>query len=530
MKKTISGFPAFKLLLSTAVPVLTKTYTPIAHDDIVNRVREEIGKAGFKITKEDYKATGNGQIGIGIYRMEYKFDKSIELLASFMNSYDTSYAFRFTLGVGVKGSDNTMFLCDDASKVYKKFHKGDANVLSNNQISEQFANAGEFWELALQDKDVMCGLPMDTENQDAFFKIITDIYFQDSLLTGYQMGIIKDELSEKHVQPWHTGVTLESLWHYYNCVLVALQESHPATWVSTQKTFHKRVSEIFTLPSYGTGKIVKTESAITMDMESSPAGILMATFAKDGITTDIVTIPVPEEPFMKVAEFIASIDPITEDPKVSVVKLVTTDEDILLDFGNCIIPGSFDSDVPEDILTVKHADPAYGYGPHKGVSLAIGHPGSGMEPGAFEKMFPETEEGPISETPTEEVPEPISETIEEVSPIIEETDFLTVSHMTDPETEPSLGMTEDEFLLIADIPMLIQARADGLLTLKGKSQLATMTNAKFHKDAAADELFLSTATLETLRKAKEAGTLSPTGLSLYDLMSVPQPVEQSFDF
>lgn len=358
MKKTVTGFPAFQILIGTTVPELTKTYTPISHADVINHIRKEIGKAGFKITKEDYKATGNGQVGIGIYRMEYKYDKNIELLASFMNSYDTSYAFRFTMGAGVKGCDNAMFLCDDVSKTYKKFHKGDANVLSSNQIADQFAGAGGFWELALKDKDAMRAIYLTGDSSDPFYKIITDMYFETEMLTGFQLNIIKQGLKDS----FGAYDTMESsLWSYYNHVLKALQESHPASWVSTQKYFHECVSSEFSLPSYQTTSVHIEPVAAPVFVDPLLESLARPTSIESVSSAGMYIKALKEKALLNYKEkeqeihdkehdiliehlstgmiikdgLSSLIIPVEENP----VPSITTE---LLSFGNCIIPGSFD--------------------------------------------------------------------------------------------------------------------------------------------------------------------------------------------
>lgn len=155
MKKTISGQDAFNIMLITPTPEKTRTYTPILHGNIISQTRKEIGKAGFKVIGEDYRATTNGQIAIGTYRVEYKHDPDIELMVAFLNSYDKSYAFRFALGASVKASNNSFFISDASFGFYKKFHKGEAGILSADNIAKQLMTADKYWDSLVAVKDAM---------------------------------------------------------------------------------------------------------------------------------------------------------------------------------------------------------------------------------------------------------------------------------------------------------------------------------------------------------------------------------------
>jgi hypothetical protein len=234
MKKTISGLNAFNLMLTTTVPDKTRTYSPISHSAIINQTRREIGKTGFRILGDDYRATSNGQLAIGTYRIEYKQDPDIELMVAFLNSYDKSYAFRFAIGANVKASGNSMFLSDTSFGFYKKFHKGDASILSASNISKMISSADKYWESLIQAKDAMKSRII---NDRKAYEIIGHLFFDSEILNGYQMNIIKEQIKKVG---YEYNCHPKSLWSYFNHITLSLKDAHPSDWID----YHKQLFEI----------------------------------------------------------------------------------------------------------------------------------------------------------------------------------------------------------------------------------------------------------------------------------------------
>jgi hypothetical protein len=246
MKRTVNGFDAYNRIITASTPERTDSYTPIMHSNVISQVRKEIGKAGFMITAEDYRSTNNGQVAIGNYRINYKSDPDIELTASFMNSYNKQFAFRFTIGAMVRVCLNGMFVSDGKFGFFKRVHKGDADILSTSIISDYLKSADDYWGTLVGAKDELKTKLLSKSDQ---YNILGQLFFDDKLLTTLQMNIIKKELENPSFE---YGVDNSSAWALYNHVTLALKESHPANWMDDHYAIHDRFAEYLDLGTHRT--------------------------------------------------------------------------------------------------------------------------------------------------------------------------------------------------------------------------------------------------------------------------------------
>lgn len=232
MKKTMSGMPAYATILGATLPEKTETYTPISHTSVINRVRSEITTAGYIITGEEYRCSNNGDIAVGSFRLNYKSDPDIELAANFLNSYNKQYAFRFNLGGMVKVCMNGMMLNNNKFAAYRRVHTGAADSLAEGTISGAIKDAEEYWNTLVKHKEVFKDELLTSTNQH---DILGELFFNQGLLTGMQMNIIKAEMKKPS---FDYKVDADSAWALYNHITLALKETHPADWMNAQGDVH----------------------------------------------------------------------------------------------------------------------------------------------------------------------------------------------------------------------------------------------------------------------------------------------------
>ncbi len=233
MKRTINGMMAYSKMIGSPLPAKTATYTPIAHTAVINRVRSEITSAGYIITGEEYRATNDGQIAIGTFRMNYKTDPDIELSASFLNSYNKQYAFRFSLGGLVKICNNGMMLSNNKFGSYKRVHTGAAGMLAEGKISEFINDSDVYWSTLVQHKDQLKEVLLSSTAQH---DILGELFFRKKLLNTMQLNTIRAEI----VKPsFDYKVDNDSAWALYNHITIALKDSHPSDWMNHQVMVHE---------------------------------------------------------------------------------------------------------------------------------------------------------------------------------------------------------------------------------------------------------------------------------------------------
>lgn len=232
MKRTLTGAEAFSKMLIAPLPEKTKTYTPIGHADIINRVRSEIRSAGFSVSAEAYRCSSDGLVALGSMMINYKADPDIVLSANFVNSYNKQFAFRFSLGGVDLKTGSTMIPDDKTFGYYKRLHKGTADVLAAGKIQEIINGADEYWLNILESKSLF----MRTfATIDEAYAHAATLFFKTGILNTMQMNTIKslfknylDETKEEFI----------SLYDFHNIIGQALKDAHPSEWLDHQIKLH----------------------------------------------------------------------------------------------------------------------------------------------------------------------------------------------------------------------------------------------------------------------------------------------------
>lgn len=273
MKRALHGMPAYSSILSAELPEKTKTYTPIQHGSIINRVREEIRDAGFIIIDEMYRASNEGKIALGTFKLKYKSDPDIDLCASFVNSYNKQYAFRFNLGGITKINNTAMILNNSKLGAYKRVHKGEADILAAGKISEFIGEAGEYWTALIEHKKQLKEYRLSPDVKDM---ILGKLFFSEKILNGMQMNIIQKELANPS---FDYKVELDSAWALYNHIALSMKEARPATWMSDQIALHDAFDEVLDFGSPLVGHWYLELDFITSSVEEGmmiePGGVML---------------------------------------------------------------------------------------------------------------------------------------------------------------------------------------------------------------------------------------------------------------
>ena len=250
MKRSLSGMGAYSSIISAELPPKTKTYTPIKHSDIINKIRSEITDAGFKIEKEIYRASGKGEIALGTFVLNYKSDPEVSLCASFVNSYNKQYAFRFNLGAINKDTETAIILNNSKFGSYRRVHKGNADILASGKIAEFIGDASEYWETILLHKDMLQDIVLTNDVRDM---IIGKLFFTENTINGLQLNLIKSELDNPTYK--YKGQP-GSAWELYNNIALSLKESRPATWMDDQIALHQEMDNVIDFDSKARGNSI----------------------------------------------------------------------------------------------------------------------------------------------------------------------------------------------------------------------------------------------------------------------------------
>jgi gamma-glutamylcyclotransferase (GGCT)/AIG2-like uncharacterized protein YtfP len=222
-------------LISIDLPVHGDSYTVISHQSVMDYVFTELATAGFVVTTEEYRATADGQIAQGIYKLNYNNDPELNMMFAWTNSYNKQVRFKCGVGAYINNT-GTVMVCGDMGSWARK-HTGTADTETIATIKEQIAGAQMYYDQLVSDKELMKTIVLNKRRQAQMLGILFAEY---QIITTEQASMIRNQMD----RPSHVYDDSNSLWAFYNYVTIALQHSHPKTWMEDQRVLHYFMSSI----------------------------------------------------------------------------------------------------------------------------------------------------------------------------------------------------------------------------------------------------------------------------------------------
>ena len=222
-------------LSSIALPNHGATYTVISHQSVIDYAYTELAAAGFEIRSEEYRATADGQIAQGIYKLSYNSDPELHMMFAWTNSYNKQVRFKCGIGAYVHQT-GTVMVCGDMGSWARK-HTGDADEEAIKTMQDQIANAHMYYNQLAADKAIMQEITLNKRRQAQMLGILFAEY---QILTTEQASMIRNQMD----RPSHVFTDSNSLWAFYNYITIALQHSHPKTWMEDQRVLHYFISSV----------------------------------------------------------------------------------------------------------------------------------------------------------------------------------------------------------------------------------------------------------------------------------------------
>lgn len=229
-------------LIAVELPTHGDSYTVISHESVINYVYTELAAAGFGVVSETFRATADGQIAHGIHVLQYQSDPELSMMFAWTNSYNKQVRFKCGVGAYVNQIGTTM-VCGDMGSWARK-HTGSADEETIATIKEQIKDAQMYYDQLKSDKDAMKDIKLNKRKQAQLLGILFAEY---QILTTEQASMVRSEM----IKPTHVFEDTSSLWAFYNHVTIALQASHPKTWMEDQRVLHYFISSVnnFSKPS-----------------------------------------------------------------------------------------------------------------------------------------------------------------------------------------------------------------------------------------------------------------------------------------
>lgn len=96
-------------LARVRAPEATPTWFPLAHGEVVNRVEETLGQAGFRVARSEYGLARGDQRLFGVMDLASTITPGVTLAVGIRNSTDKSLPIGFAAGSRVLVCDNLAF-------------------------------------------------------------------------------------------------------------------------------------------------------------------------------------------------------------------------------------------------------------------------------------------------------------------------------------------------------------------------------------------------------------------------------------
>lgn len=222
-------------LISVPLPVHGTSYTVISHQFVIDYAYQALAAAGFSIVDEEYRCNADGQIAQGIYKLNYNNDPELSMMFAWTNSYNKQVKFKCVVG-GYINTSGTVMTSGDIGTWSRK-HTGSADTETKDTIDTQIKNAHMYYDQLVADKAAMEGISLNRRRQAQLLGILFAEY---QILTTEQASVIRQEMDK----PSNVFADTNSLWAFYNYATIALQYSHPRTWMEDQRILHYFINTV----------------------------------------------------------------------------------------------------------------------------------------------------------------------------------------------------------------------------------------------------------------------------------------------
>ena len=222
-------------LVSVPLPNHGASYTVISHQFVIDYAYQALANAGFGIVDEQYRCTADGQIATGIYRLQFNNDPELSMMFAWTNSYNKQVKFQCVIGAHINNTGSVMISGNIGSWVRK--HTGTADTETKEIIDGYISDAYMYYNQLVADKTAMEQVTLNIRKQSQLLGVLFAEY---EILTTEQASIVRSQMSRPSV----SFNNQESLWAFYNYVTIALQSSHPKTWLEDQRILHYFIGTI----------------------------------------------------------------------------------------------------------------------------------------------------------------------------------------------------------------------------------------------------------------------------------------------
>lgn len=218
-------------VLARQVPPATKTYGPVAHEALFDRVEAEIDRNQWSVEDISYRGAMNNDVVVAYYTLATKSNLPVKPMIGIINSYNKTRRVGIACGARVMICMNGM-IAGEATAA--KVHRSKVMDHLDEMIRTTLGSLRETYKTINHDIHRLKDYQFD--NMTEVSHVLGELYVRDSIVTPTQASVIKHEISDSVHWAMEEGTETFNAWNLYNNVTEALKRSHP---LNEFKDYHK---------------------------------------------------------------------------------------------------------------------------------------------------------------------------------------------------------------------------------------------------------------------------------------------------
>ena len=216
-------------MAAVPVPEATKSYRPVANDEVVNLIKHKIEVLlGLPILEESYGLSCKDQQMFGLIRVDTGH-KENALVIGVRNSYNKSLSLGLATGANVFVCDNLCFSGDSVTVMRK--HTKNVWRDTNRMLNEAFQKSFAHYQLMNKQLDSMKEIPLKL---DAGYELIGKALGYDILKPQQATVAMKDWRT-----PRHEEFSERNLFSMYNCFTEGLKKGPAGSTLDRHTVAHE---------------------------------------------------------------------------------------------------------------------------------------------------------------------------------------------------------------------------------------------------------------------------------------------------
>jgi hypothetical protein len=227
-----------QFLISVPLPEETNSYTVISHQEIIEKVENELNNASLEIIDVDYTYSYGGDVALAKVYIKSVVDADMGMLFTWQNSYNKKVKFSCAIGAYIHENKASLIGTEGLSWIRK--HTGDANDEAYQVIESLIDMADVHFTKVIAEKERMKAMQLDTE---AYGRVMGALYFEHSLVTPNQASIVKKEREK----PLHTYSDKDTLWGLYKLLMYGIENMDIVRWQASQQKLHHLIMAEYAL-------------------------------------------------------------------------------------------------------------------------------------------------------------------------------------------------------------------------------------------------------------------------------------------